>query len=95
MAMSMLAIAGEEAWSFASNLLKLGDGSFIAVSLDKPSYNAGETMCVLIAACRSVSSDAAPAESISDFHSIHESCLVSFVQDGKSRCSDHVTCCVR
>lgn len=44
MALSMLAIAGEEAWSFASNLLKLGDGSFIAVSLDKPSYNAGETM---------------------------------------------------
>ncbi len=42
--MAIAAIAGEEAWAFASNLIKLGDGSWIAVQLDKPAYFAGEVL---------------------------------------------------
>lgn len=30
--------------SFVSNLIKLGDGSWITVQTDKPSYYAGETI---------------------------------------------------
>lgn len=44
MAALAAAAAGEAAWAMASNLISMADGSTILVQLDKPSYNAGETM---------------------------------------------------
>lgn len=43
-AITAAAIAGEEALHFISNVLTLGDGTWINVVLDKPAYYAGETM---------------------------------------------------
>ena len=42
--LSIAALAGEAAWGLASEVVRLGDGSWIAVQLDAPAYHAGQVL---------------------------------------------------